>query len=88
MLNTSEALYQRIGSTWTLDGLYAFLMTPLSLIGMILNLTSIYLLFKINISSTRLYKFDEIYFPFLCISIPLQKQKTFQINFPIYINTH
>ncbi len=61
MFNKSEAFYLKIGSTWTLDGLYAFLLTPVSFAGLILNLTSIYLLFKINISSTRLYKYLRMY---------------------------
>ena len=54
-------LYERIGSTWLLDSVYVFIITPIGLTGTILNLFSFYILQKIKIDQTMLYKYLSFY---------------------------
>jgi hypothetical protein len=61
MSDKNDVFYLRIGSTWTLDGLYIFIITPISFAGFLLNVFSVYQLQKIKISSTKLYKYLGIY---------------------------
>ena len=54
-------LYERIGSTLLLDSVYIFIITPIGLIGFFLNLFSFYILRKIKIDQTMLYKYLAFY---------------------------
>jgi hypothetical protein len=54
-------LYERMGSTWLIDSVYMFIITPLGFIGGCLNLLSFFILLKINIKQTNLYKYLRFY---------------------------
>ena len=44
---------ERIGSTWLLDSIYLFIITPIGFIGGILNLFSLFIMNKIKIKRTK-----------------------------------
>ena len=44
----NENFYHQIGSSWTLDGLFLYLNTPLSMIGFILNFLSYFIIYRIK----------------------------------------
>ena len=56
-----EKLYKRIGSTWVIDGFYLAVISPIGLIGFILNLVSFGVLCKVKIKETKLYQYLKIY---------------------------
>ena len=56
-----DLLYERIGSTWVLDSVYLFAIAPISFMGTILNLFSFYILLRIKIDQTMLYKYLAFY---------------------------
>ena len=59
----SDQFYLEIGSTWTFDSIYLFLISPLCFISVLLNLFSIKLInnIKIRNKNKNLYKFFKIY---------------------------
>jgi len=59
-LNLWELLMNEIGSTWTLDSLYLYLLTPFSFFGVLLNLTSLIILHKIH-ENHAVYKYLKLY---------------------------
>ena len=52
---------ERIGSTWLLDSIYLFIITPIGFIGGILNLFSLFIMTKIKIKKTKLYQYLKFY---------------------------
>jgi hypothetical protein len=54
-------LYERIGSTWILDGVYIFITAPIGFIGTVLNLFSFLILIKIKMEQTMLYSYLAFY---------------------------
>ena len=44
-----ELLYERMGSSWILDSVYLLVTTPIGFIGGILNLLSLFIIYKIKI---------------------------------------
>lgn len=67
-----ELLYERMGSSWIVDSVYLLVTTPIGFIGGILNLLSLFIIYKIKIDQTNLYKYLSFYsingsfFCFLC----------------------
>jgi hypothetical protein len=61
VLVLDEAFYLQIGSTWTFDSIYLFVFTPLGLSAFILNLVSFFILNRIIINQTKLYKYLKVY---------------------------
>jgi hypothetical protein len=55
-----EIILIKIGSTWLLDTCYLYLMTILGFIGVILNILSLYVLFRIN-ENHVIYKYYRVY---------------------------
>ena len=60
-LYLSEAYYLQIGSTTLIDSFYLFLLFPIMLSGVFLNLNAIETFFKIDIAETVIYKYMRIY---------------------------
>ena len=62
-LNQTEMIlyYQRIGSSWLIDGIYTFLAAPFGFMGFILNLVSLFIFYSINIKQTNLYIYLRFY---------------------------
>jgi hypothetical protein len=58
--NPWEILMIQIGSIWILDTLYLYLITPLGLIGLILNLISLFVICRIN-ENQPAYKYFKVY---------------------------
>ena len=56
-----EAFYQRIGSTWVIDSIYLAVISPMGLIGFVLNLFCFGVLLKIKIKGTKTYEYLKIY---------------------------
>jgi hypothetical protein len=56
-----EKIYERIGSFWLPDSVYLFIISPIGLIGGFLNLFSFFILYKITITQTNLYKYLRFY---------------------------
>jgi hypothetical protein len=56
MFNTSKEFYEKIGSTWTLEALYLFLMTPIALTSIFLNVFRVYL--QLEIKYLRVYSLN------------------------------
>jgi hypothetical protein len=55
-------LYQKIDSSWQMDSIYLFVISPMSLIGFILNICCFFILLPKNkIKQARLYKYLRIY---------------------------
>lgn len=52
-----EQVYERMGSSWLIDSIYLFIITPFGIIGCVLNLFSLFILDKITITQTKLYKY-------------------------------
>jgi hypothetical protein len=59
-VNFWEKLMFQIGSTWTLDSLYLFFNTTLGLLGVVLNILSLFILFRVKQKQT-FYKYMKIY---------------------------
>lgn len=57
----NEMYLEKIGSTLTIDSLYLFLLTPVSLIGLVLNLNCLNLIFKDNKHKIAIYKYLKVY---------------------------
>ena len=57
----TDEFFRRIGSNWILDIIYLIVLTPLSFISCFLNLFSIFILSKIKIKQTKLYKLLMVY---------------------------
>ena len=59
----SEKFYLKIGSTWTFDSIYLFVISPVCFIGILLNLFSIMVINKIKVrnKNKNLYTFLTIY---------------------------
>jgi len=55
-----EILMIQIGSIWILDTLYLYLITSLGLIGLVLNLISLFVIYRIN-ESQPAYKYFKVY---------------------------
>jgi len=58
--NLWEILMIQIGSTWTLDSLYLYLNTSIGLLGAILNIISLFVLFRIK-ENQAFYKYLKLY---------------------------
>jgi hypothetical protein len=52
---------ERIGSTWLLDSIYMFIITPIGFIGGLLNLFGLFILSKIKTKRTKLYQYLKFY---------------------------
>ena len=60
--NQKELIYEKVGSSWLLDSIYLFVISPISLIGFILNICCFFVLLpKLKIKQTKLYKYLRIY---------------------------
>ena len=53
--------YERIGSSWLVDGIYTFLVAPFGFMGFILNLVSLFIFYSIKIKQTNLYIYLRFY---------------------------
>ena len=62
-LNQTELIlyYERIGSSWLVDGIYTFLVAPFGLIGIILNLFSLFIFYSIKLKRSKLYIYLRFY---------------------------
>ena len=59
--NQKELIYEKVGSSWLLDSIYLFVISPISLIGFILNICCLLVLLpKLKIKQTKLYKYLRI----------------------------
>jgi hypothetical protein len=67
VLVLDEAFFLHIGSTWTIDSIYLFVFPPLALSAFILNLISFFVLNKIKINQTKLYKYLKVYSLNMCL---------------------
>jgi hypothetical protein len=56
-----QLLYERIGSTWLVDSIYALVISPLGMLGFLLNLISCYVSHQIQIKQTKLYEYLTFY---------------------------
>jgi hypothetical protein len=62
LLISNETFLIKYGSTWVVDSFYLFLITPSGYLGFILNMLSIFILYKIpSQQSTVLYKYLIVY---------------------------
>ena len=83
----NEEFYTRIGSTKLSDFLYIYLLTPLCVSGILLNILSVIILFKIKIEQTKLYKYlimyslNSILFCFVCLFIFIPNSPRFFQHF-------
>ena len=59
--NFTEQFLRRIGSSIELDSTYLFLISPIAVIGFLLNIISLVGLFKIRVRGTVLYNYLRIY---------------------------
>ena len=57
----NESILVRIGSTWILDSIYMFIISPLGLIGFALNLICFIVLIQIKVKETKLYELLRVY---------------------------
>jgi hypothetical protein len=59
----NESFYAKIGSTWFLDGTFAYLISPMGFIGFFLNIICLLIFFKVKIKSKNenLVKYLRIY---------------------------
>jgi len=53
--------YMIVGSTWTLDSLYLFLVTPMGLLGLMLNAVSFGIFISKQFRSHTLFKYLQVY---------------------------
>ena len=85
-MEDKEYFYQQLGSSWTLDGLFLFLNTPLGLIGFILNFLS-YIIFEKIKSKTKkiLYNYLTMY-SFFSMTICLQNCLVSILSTPRYFD--
>ena len=56
-----DKLYERMGSTWLLDFVYLFIISPIGFVGCCLNLFSFFILYKIKVKETMLYEYLGFY---------------------------
>jgi hypothetical protein len=63
----TEEFYQTIGSTWIIDGINFYLVSPIGLIGFLLNLSGLCIMLKIHVNTTKLY----IYLRYYCLNSAL-----------------
>jgi hypothetical protein len=57
----TEEFYQKIGSTWIIDSINLYLVSPTGFAGFLLNLASFGIMLKINQSTTKLYIYLRYY---------------------------
>jgi hypothetical protein len=57
----NNEFFEKMGSTWLLDGLFIYVSSPIAFIGFLLNLLSFAILLRIKIKSTKLYKYLKVY---------------------------
>ena len=61
IFEVTESFLLKIGSTWTLDSFYLFVIGPFGLVGFVLNLICFAVLCQIQIAQTKLYKYLRVY---------------------------
>ena len=79
-----DSFLTRIGTRWWMDSIYLFFVCPLSLIGIILNLLSLFVLYKMNEKKYFIFKILKVY----CINsvlICIIAFFTFYVGSPRYI---
>jgi hypothetical protein len=56
----SESFYIRIGSTWILDSIYLYVISPLSFMAIILNALSLFIINKIKIKNATINFYEYL----------------------------
>lgn len=85
-LQLNENFYIKYGSTWTIDSIYLFIISPIGFIGFILNILSLIVIFKIN-DNSALYKYLKVYC-LISIVICFLAIFTFYVYSPRYIGLY
>ena len=88
----SEILFEQIGSTWLLDTIYIFIITPIGFIGLALNLITLYVLYCIKQNRTKLYEYLKLYtfisllICFICSFTFMSFSARYYSNFTNYVS--
>lgn len=56
-----EIFLLKIGSTWLIDGLYLFLIVPLSCLGTLFNIISLIIFFRSDLRSIKIFQYFQVY---------------------------
>jgi hypothetical protein len=59
--NNSKLIYKSFNTQWPIETLYVFLVTPIALTAIILNIFNYFILNKIKIATTKLYDYLKLY---------------------------